>query len=179
VLQQISYLPERAKAVDLSDGYYDVNQALVSVQGSRIATATSFDELKDATLGAPIGTTSLEYIEDTIRPSAQPTVYDDLPAAVQGLKNGQVDGIVVDLPSASYVTAVQVPQGVIVGRFPTVDSRVLRDGVREGEPVRAVREPRPPGDEGRRHARRDPPAVARGLGRRADDRILRPVGARC
>jgi polar amino acid transport system substrate-binding protein len=120
VLQQISYLPERAKAVDLSDGYYDVNQALVSVQSSQIATARSFEELEDANLGAPIGTTSLEYIEDTIRPSLQPTVYDDLGAAVQGLKDGQVEGIVVDLPSASYVTAVQVPQGVIVGRFPTV-----------------------------------------------------------
>ena len=92
----------------------------MSVQGSQIATATSLEELNDATLGAPIGTTSLEYIEDTIRPSAQPTVYDDLGAAVQGLKDGQVDSIVVDLASASYVTAVQVPQSVIVGRFLTV-----------------------------------------------------------
>ena len=123
VLQQISYLPERAEAVDLSDGYYNVNQALVSVQDSQIATATSFDELEDSTLGAPIGTTSLEYIEETIQPSAQPTVYDDLRAAVRGLKNGQVDGIVVDLPSASSITAVQVPKGVIVGRFPTVGSQ--------------------------------------------------------
>jgi polar amino acid transport system substrate-binding protein len=61
-----------------------VNQALVSVQGSRIATATSFDELKDATLGAPIGTTSLEYIEDTIRPSAQPTVSTTSPRRCRG-----------------------------------------------------------------------------------------------
>jgi polar amino acid transport system substrate-binding protein len=123
VLQQISYLPERADGVDFSDGYYDVNQALVSVQGSSIATATSLQELKDVGLGAPIGTTSLSYIEDNIKPSTQPTVYDDLSAAVRGLKNGQVDGIVVDLPSASYITAVQIPKGMIVGRFPTVGSQ--------------------------------------------------------
>jgi polar amino acid transport system substrate-binding protein len=123
VLQQISYLPERMEGVDFSEGYYDVNQALVSVQGSPIADATSLEQLKDATLGAPVGTTSLNYIEDNIQPSTQPAVYDDLGAAIQGLKDGQVDGIVVDLPSASHITAVQVPKGVIVGQFPTVGSQ--------------------------------------------------------
>jgi polar amino acid transport system substrate-binding protein len=123
VLQQISYLPERMEGVDFSEGYYDVNQALVSVRGSPIADATSLEELKDATLGAPIGTTSLSYIEDNVQPSTQPAVYDDLGAAVQDLKNGQVDGIVVDLPSASFITAVQIPKGVIVGQFPTVGSQ--------------------------------------------------------
>jgi polar amino acid transport system substrate-binding protein len=123
VLQQISHLPERTEGVDFSDGYYDVNQALVSVQGSPIAHATSLEELKDATLGAPIGTTSLNYIEDNIQPTRRPAVYDDLGAAVQDLKDGKVDGIVVDLPSATYITAVQVPKGVIVGRFPTVGSQ--------------------------------------------------------
>jgi polar amino acid transport system substrate-binding protein len=123
VLQQISYLPERAEDVDFSEGYYEVNQALVSVQGSPIADATSLEDLKDAALGAPIGTTSLRYIEDTIQPSTPPVVYDALSAAVRGLKNGEVEGIVVDLPSASFITSVQIPHGVIVGRFPTVGSQ--------------------------------------------------------
>lgn len=119
VLQQISYLPERAEGVDFSESYYDVSQALVSVQGSPIVDATSLEDLQDATLGAPIGTSSLRYIEDNIQPSTQPAVYEDLGAAVQNLKNGQVDGIVVDLASASFITAVQIPKGVIVGQFPT------------------------------------------------------------
>jgi polar amino acid transport system substrate-binding protein len=123
VLQQISYRPERAEDVDFSEGYYDVNQALVSVQGSPIADVTSLEELKDATLGAPTGTTSLSYIQDNIQPRTQPAVYDDLSAAVRGLKNGQVDGIVVDLPSAFFITAAQIPKGVIVGKFPTVGSQ--------------------------------------------------------
>jgi polar amino acid transport system substrate-binding protein len=123
VLQQISFAPERTEGVDFSESYYDVNQALVSVQGSAIADATTLAELQDANLGAPLGTTSLTYIEDNIQPSRQPAVYDDLGAAVQDLKNGQVDGIVVDLPTAFFVTAVQIPKGVIVGQFPTVGSQ--------------------------------------------------------
>jgi polar amino acid transport system substrate-binding protein len=122
-LQQISYLPERAESVDFSEGYYDVNQALVSVRDSSIAHAPSLPELKDATLGAPISTTSLGYVEDTIQPSSPPARYDDLSAAVQGLKEGEVDGIVVDLPSASFITAEQVREGVIVGRLPSVGSQ--------------------------------------------------------
>ena len=117
VLQQISYDPERDEAVDFSESYYDVNQALVSVQGNDIAGATSVAELADATLGAPIGTTSLEVIEQVVQPSAEPQVYDDLAGAVQDLKSGAIDGIVVDLPSAFFITAVQIPKGVVVGQF--------------------------------------------------------------
>jgi polar amino acid transport system substrate-binding protein len=117
VLQQISYDPERDEAVDFSESYYDVNQALVSVQANDIADATTVAELADATLGAPIGTTSLEVIQDVIQPSAEPQVYDDLAGAVQDLKSGAIDGIVVDLPSAFFITAVQIPKGVVVGQF--------------------------------------------------------------
>jgi polar amino acid transport system substrate-binding protein len=74
--------------------------------------------VKGARLGAPTGSTSLTYIEDDIQPSTRPTVFDDLGAAVRGLKDGQVDGIVVDLPSASFITEVQIPDGVVVGRLP-------------------------------------------------------------
>jgi polar amino acid transport system substrate-binding protein len=120
VLQQISYSDKRAQAVDFTESYYDVNQALVSVEGSDIEAATSLEELRSAKLGAPLGTTSFDYIEQNIQPTEEPAVYNDLNGAVQGLKNGQVDGIVVDLPTAFFVTAVQIPKGVIVGQFPTV-----------------------------------------------------------
>jgi polar amino acid transport system substrate-binding protein len=123
VLQQISYVPERDEAVDFSDSYYDVQQALVSVEGSPIADAASVADLGDATLGAPVGTTSLTVIEEVIQPSAEPQVYDDLAGAVQDLKNGTIDGIVVDLPSAFFITAVQIPKGVVVGQFQTEGSQ--------------------------------------------------------
>jgi polar amino acid transport system substrate-binding protein len=123
VVQQISYVPERDEAVDFSDSYYDVQQALVSVEGSPIADATSIAELSDATLGAPIGTTSLTVIEEVIQPSEEPQVYDDLAGAVQDLKNGTIDGVVADLPTAFFITAVQIPRGVVVGQFQTEGSQ--------------------------------------------------------
>jgi len=123
VLQQISYTPKRDQAVDFSESYYDVNQALVSVEGSSIAGATTIAELKDAKLGAPIGTTSLDTITNVIQPNQEPNVYDDLATAVQDLKAGVIDGVVVDLPTAFYITAVQIPHGVVVGQFPTAGSQ--------------------------------------------------------
>lgn len=117
VLQQISFSPKRDEAVDFSESYYDVNQALVAAQDSSIAGATSVAELADAKLGAPIGTTSLDVIEDVIQPSQEPNVYDDLALAIQDLKSGAIDGVIVDLPSAFFITAVQFQKGVVVGQF--------------------------------------------------------------
>jgi polar amino acid transport system substrate-binding protein len=116
-INQISFKPARAKAVDFSESYYDVNQALVGVKGTNIASAKSIADLKAYKLGAQLGTTSYDFIKDTIQPSKQPSVFDTNDAAVQSLKNKQIDGLVVDLPTAFYVTAVQVPNGTIVGQF--------------------------------------------------------------
>ena len=100
-----------------------MQQALVSVEGSPIANATSVSDLADASLGAAIGTTSLAVIEDVIQPSAEPQVYEDNAGAVQDLKNGAIDGIVVDLPSGFFITAVEIPKGVVVGQFQTEGSQ--------------------------------------------------------
>jgi polar amino acid transport system substrate-binding protein len=132
-INQISYVPERDEAVDFSESYYDVNQALVAVEGSPIADATTVDELRSAKLGAQVGTTSFNYIEENIQPEQDPGVYDTNNDAIQALENGQIDGLVVDLPTAFFVTAVQVENGVIVGQFPTVGQQeyfgmVFEDG---------------------------------------------------
>ena len=119
-MQQISYSKKRAKAVEFSESYYDVNQALVTIKGSDIEGATSIADLKDAKLGVPVGTTSYDYVVENIQPDQEPAVYDDQAGAVQALKNGQVDGIVTDLPTAFYLTAVEIDNGVIVGQFPSV-----------------------------------------------------------
>jgi polar amino acid transport system substrate-binding protein len=118
-INEISYTPARAKVVDFSDSYYDVNQAVVAKKGTPIATAQSTADLQKYKLGAQIGTTSYTYIKDFIKPSKQPAVFDTNDAAVAALKNGQIDGLVVDLPTAFYVTAAQVPNSKIVGQFPT------------------------------------------------------------
>ena len=117
VLQQISYTSRRDEVVDFSDSYYDVNQALVAAGDSAIADATTVADLADAKLGAPIGTTSLDVIEDVIQPSQEPNVYNDLALAIQDLRSGAIDGVIVDLPSAFFITAVQFTKGVVVGQF--------------------------------------------------------------
>jgi polar amino acid transport system substrate-binding protein len=119
-VNQISFKPARANAVDFSDSYYNVNQALVVVKGTPIASATSVADLKPYKFGAQLGTTSYDYIVNNIEPSKKPAVFDTNDAAVASLKNKQIDGLVVDLPTAFYVTAVQVPNGQILGQFPTV-----------------------------------------------------------
>jgi polar amino acid transport system substrate-binding protein len=118
-INEISYTPARAKVVDFSDSYYNVNQAIVVKKGTKIASAKSVADLKPYKLGVQIGTTSYQYIKDTIKPSKQPAVFDTNDAAVAALKNGQTDALVVDLPTAFYVTAAQVPNSKILGQFPT------------------------------------------------------------
>jgi polar amino acid transport system substrate-binding protein len=117
-INQISYSDERAQAVDFSDSYYDVNQAVVALNDSKIAGAKSIADLEDAKLGAPVGTTSYQYIVDNVKPSQQPGVYDTLNDGVSALKAKQIDGLVVDLPTAFFVTAAQVENSKIVGQFP-------------------------------------------------------------
>ena len=119
-INQISYKPARATAVDFSDSYYNVNQSLVVVKGTPIASATSIAAVKPYKFGAQLGTTSYDYIINNIKPSKKPAVFDTNDAAVAALKNKQIDGLVVDLPTAFYITAVQVPKGKILGQFPTV-----------------------------------------------------------
>jgi polar amino acid transport system substrate-binding protein len=118
-INEISFTPARAKVVDFSSSYYDVNQAIVGLKGQPIAKATSTADLKPYKLGAQLGTTSYDYIVKKIKPSQKPAVFDTNDAAVQSLKNKQIDGLVVDLPTAFYVTAAQVPNSTIIGQFPT------------------------------------------------------------
>jgi polar amino acid transport system substrate-binding protein len=116
-INQVSYSPQRAKVVGFSAGYYDVNQSIVGLKGKPIASVRSKAGLKKYRLGAQLGTTSYQYIVNSIKPSPSVKVYDTNDAAVQALKIGQIDGLVVDLPTAFYVTAVQVPNGKIIGQF--------------------------------------------------------------
>jgi polar amino acid transport system substrate-binding protein len=117
-INQISYKPERAKAVDFSESYYDVEQAIVGLESNPIANARSVDHLKDRKLGAQIGTTSLEAINETIEPTNEPSVYDTNNDAISALNAKQIDGIAVDFPTAVYMAAVQIEGGKVVGRLP-------------------------------------------------------------
>ena len=116
-VNQISISPKRAEAVDFSSPYYTASQAVVALKGSDAASATSLADLADVQFGVQIGTTSLEAVEASIQPSVEPQVFDTSNDVVTALKQEQVDAIVVDVPTAFFLTAVQVPEGTIVGQF--------------------------------------------------------------
>ncbi|MDX6548694.1 MAG: polar amino acid transport system substrate-binding protein [Gaiellales bacterium] len=119
-LAQVSYSAHRATAVDFSDSYYDVNQSVVALKSNPISKAASLADLKQYKLGTQIGTTSYDYITQTIQPSQQPQAYNTLNDAIHALQAKQIDGIVIDLPTAFYMTAVQIPDSTVVGQFPAV-----------------------------------------------------------
>lgn len=116
-LNQVSYKPERTETADLSEGYYFGNQSLVALKDSPVAKATSIAELKDYVFGAQVGTTSYDAIVNVIAPSKTPAVYDTNDAAIEAMSAGTIDGIVVDLPTADFITNVQVEGATIVGQF--------------------------------------------------------------
>ncbi len=119
-INQVSISTERKKAVDFSSGYYDVRQAVIALKGSKAAKATSIaglKGLKGLKLGAQVGTTSLNYISDVVKPTQQEAAFSKNDQAVSALKNGQVDAIVVDLPTAFYITSAEVTNAKIVGQF--------------------------------------------------------------
>jgi len=127
-VNQVSITEQRKNAVDFSSGYYDVRQTVITNEGSAIDGATSIADLADAKLGAQVGTTSYTAITETIGTSEQPAAFDTNDQAVQSLKNGQIDGIVVDLPTAYFMTAVQLDTGTIVGQLPLPDAEVEQFG---------------------------------------------------
>ncbi|MFG2355729.1 ABC transporter substrate-binding protein [Streptomyces sp. NPDC048521] len=116
-INQVSISAERKKAVDFSSGYYDVRQAVIALKGGKAAQATSVADLKNLKLGAQVGTTSLAYITDVVKPKQEVAAYAKNDQAKSALKNGQVDAVVTDLPTAFYITAAEVTDAKIVGQF--------------------------------------------------------------
>jgi polar amino acid transport system substrate-binding protein len=116
-VNQISINEQRKRAVDFSEPYYEAPQAVIVPKGSAAASAKSLSDLADAQIGVQIGTTSLDAVTATIKPSKQPKVFDDSNAVVTALKQGQVDAVVTDLPTALYLSAAEVPNSTVVGQF--------------------------------------------------------------
>ena len=141
-LNQVSFNAERAQTADLSTGYYFGNQSLVVLKKSPLAKATSIAELKGGTFGAQVGTTSLDAINTIIAPTTAPMIYDSNDAAIQALGSGTIDGIMVDLPTADFITNVQLDTSTIVGQFAGGYARALQRGPGQGQRADRVRERR-------------------------------------
>jgi polar amino acid transport system substrate-binding protein len=119
-LAQVSYTSDRAQAVDMSDGYYFVAQSVVALKDNPIVSAKTVADLAKYKFGAQQGTTAYDTIQNVIKPTSDAMVYNTNNDAIQALKAKQIDAIVVDLPTAFYITAAQLDNSVIVGQFPVV-----------------------------------------------------------
>ncbi|HWC35689.1 MAG TPA: ABC transporter substrate-binding protein [Mycobacteriales bacterium] len=117
-LDEFSITKKREAAVDFSAPYYNVAEAVVALKGSKAASVTTFAGLQALNLGAQTGSTNQQTISDVIKP-AHHAFFGGNALAVQALKNGQIDGLVVDLPTAFYITAAQIKNSVIVGQLPS------------------------------------------------------------
>ena len=117
-VQQFTITDERKETVSFSDSYYSTNQAIVALKDSPAAGATSIADLKDVKFGAQAGTTSLDFISEVIKPTAEAFAYDDNAGAKAALEAGQIDAIVVDLPTGFYISAVEIEGSAVVGQFP-------------------------------------------------------------
>jgi polar amino acid transport system substrate-binding protein len=116
-LNQISITPAREKVVDFSTPYYSANQAILVKKGSDLDGIKSLDDLKDATIGVQIGTTSFDAVEERIQPETEPKTFDNSNDVVTAFKQDQVDAIVVDLPTAIYLRDAELSGTVVAGQF--------------------------------------------------------------
>jgi len=117
-LQQYSISPEREQSITFSDPYFTSNQAVVALNGSAAQGVTSIDDLRVLKFGAQSGTTSLAFITDVIKPEQEPFVYDDNVAVKAAMEANQIDAAVFDLPTALYVSAVEIENSSVVAQFP-------------------------------------------------------------
>jgi polar amino acid transport system substrate-binding protein len=116
-LQQFTITDERKNAVDFSDGYYTAPQAVFGLANSKAANAKSVADLKGLKIGVATGTTSLKYLEETIKPTQEPLVYNDNAAAKVALESNQIDAVISDLPTALFITGVEIEGSKVFGQI--------------------------------------------------------------
>jgi polar amino acid transport system substrate-binding protein len=116
-INEISVTPQRAQAVDFSTGYYTADQGVLVLNNSKYAKATSLAELKGARIGVQVATTSYQAVQDEIKPTHTPSVYNTTNDEVNALQDGQIDAIVTDMPTVFYLASAELNQGKILGEF--------------------------------------------------------------
>ena len=116
-LQQYTITDERKNVVDFSDGYYTAAEAVFGLSGSAASSVTSMSDLKSLKIGVASGTTSVGYVEDVIQPDGGAQVFNDNAGVKQALESNQIDAAVADLPTALYMTAVELTDAAVFGQI--------------------------------------------------------------
>jgi polar amino acid transport system substrate-binding protein len=118
-INEVSYSAARAQVVTFSDSYYDVQQALVALKNSPIASKHSAADLKGYVYGDQVGTTSLAFINSQIQPTKTPKVFETLNDVKQALQTKQIAALVTDTPTAQFISSSEIPGSVMVAQFPS------------------------------------------------------------
>ena len=136
-INQVSITGQRDEAVDFSEGYYEVKQAVVTIEGSSVAGATSIEELRVAKIGAQIGTTSLAAVRDVITPTAELSVFDTTDEAVAALEGGLIDALVADLPTAWVIQNFFLSDGIMLGEIANAPADQFGILLQNGSPLKS------------------------------------------
>lgn len=116
-IQQISVTEPRKEVVSFSQVYYQPEKAVIALPGSPVESAKSFEDLRKARWGAAIGTTDNDYLVNVLGID-NAAIFDDQSGVFQAMQAGQLDATLAALPTALFVTAVQVPDAKIVALLP-------------------------------------------------------------
>jgi polar amino acid transport system substrate-binding protein len=116
-LQQYTVTAERKAVVDFSDGYYSAAQAVFGLSDSAAASAKTVADLQKLKIGVAAGTTSLTYAEETIKPTEAVQVFNDNAAVKTALQSKQIDAVVADLPTALFITGVEIEGTKVFGQI--------------------------------------------------------------
>jgi polar amino acid transport system substrate-binding protein len=117
-IQEITITPQREKAVDFSEPYFDNNQAVLALQDSPVAEVGTLDELAGYQLGAQVGTTALEFINSVVQPDDQVKIFDSTNDGKSALESGQIDAFVTDVVTTVYLRDFEIDNSVVVGQYP-------------------------------------------------------------
>src|SRR5215203_127378 len=117
-INEITITPEREKVVDFSNGYFDNAQGVLVMKDGPAAGAKSISDLKDLTIGAQVGTTGLDFVNERIEPTTDPKVYDSTNDAKSALESGQIDVFVTDLLTTFYLRDVEIDGSTVIGKYP-------------------------------------------------------------
>lgn len=116
-INEISITKARSQAVTFSTPYYTNPQAIIVYKSSPLAHAKSLKAFKNASIGVQIGTTSLSAVNQVIKPSQQPQIYNTSNDVVAAFKIHRVQAIVVDYATALYLSSSEIKGSTIAGQF--------------------------------------------------------------
>lgn len=118
-MQQYSITPERDEVVDFSAPYYSAAMAVLTRKPTvENGAAAEIGSLKSLIWGADANTTAVPMLNEVIAPEKDPLLYGDNADVVEAMKANQIDAALFDLPTALYLSAVVLEDGVVLGQFP-------------------------------------------------------------